>query len=268
MVVYRPSTGQFIEGTAQGQLTTLATLGGSGDTPITAPLNYRLVGGSATITPTPTPTTPTPTPTTPTPTPTTPTPTPTRTPTPTPSPTSPSSTPLVTVSNVQIVTNKKHQMTEVLVSFSGAVNAAEAQDTALYQLVMAGAHGSFTARSAKAIRLRSASYDAADHTVTLVTSKKVTLSKKQIRLEVDGVPPSGIQDSLGRLIDGDRSGQPGSDATAILTRRGATIAGPALVSSASPRGVTPVLIDALLESNALAVATTPSTEVGPVRRRR
>ena len=123
-------------------------------------------------------------------------------------------------------------------------------------------------RSAKAIRLRSASYDAADHTVTLVTSKKVTLSKKQIRLEVDGVPPSGIQDSLGRLIDGDRSGQPGSDATAILTRRGATIAGPALVSSASPRGVTPVLIDALLESNALAVATTPSTEVGPVRRRR
>ena len=42
VVVYRPSTGQFIEGTPSGQMTTLATLGGSGDIPITAPLSYRL----------------------------------------------------------------------------------------------------------------------------------------------------------------------------------------------------------------------------------
>ena len=42
VVVYRPSTGQFIEGTNSGQMTTLATLGGSGDIPITAPLSYRL----------------------------------------------------------------------------------------------------------------------------------------------------------------------------------------------------------------------------------
>ena len=58
------------------------------------------------------------------------------------------------MSNVQVVTNKKHQVTEVLVSFSGAVNAAEAQDTALYQLVMAGKQGSFTAKNAQVIKLK------------------------------------------------------------------------------------------------------------------
>ena len=42
VVVYRPSTGQFIEGSNSGQMTTLATLGGSGDIPITAPLSYRM----------------------------------------------------------------------------------------------------------------------------------------------------------------------------------------------------------------------------------
>ena len=42
MVVYRPSTGQFIEGSSTSGMTTLATLGGSGDVPVTAPLAYRL----------------------------------------------------------------------------------------------------------------------------------------------------------------------------------------------------------------------------------
>ena len=44
--VYRPSTGQFISGTQAGQMTTLATLGQTGDTPVAAPLSYRLPGSS------------------------------------------------------------------------------------------------------------------------------------------------------------------------------------------------------------------------------
>jgi subtilisin-like proprotein convertase family protein len=46
-VVYRPGTGQFIEGSRTGQMTTLATLGQSGDIPLTAPLPYRLPSGSS-----------------------------------------------------------------------------------------------------------------------------------------------------------------------------------------------------------------------------
>ena len=46
-VVYRPTTGQFIEGTQAGQLTTLATLGQTGDIPMTAPLSYRMPNTSS-----------------------------------------------------------------------------------------------------------------------------------------------------------------------------------------------------------------------------
>jgi subtilisin-like proprotein convertase family protein len=42
-VVYRPSTGQFIEGSQVGQMTTLATISQTGAIPMTAPLSYREV---------------------------------------------------------------------------------------------------------------------------------------------------------------------------------------------------------------------------------
>jgi hypothetical protein len=90
------------------------------------------------------------------------------------------------------------------------VNAAEAQSLGEYSLVMAGSHGSFTAQNAKKIKLKAASYNATTDTVTLVPRKPFALTKK-VQLQVDGLPPSGLQDSLGRLIDGDRSGRPGSN---------------------------------------------------------
>ena len=62
-------------------------------------------------------------------------------------------------------------MTEILVTFSGAVNVNEAQGLGEYSLVMAGNHGSFTARNAKKIKLRTASYNAATDTVTLIPRK-------------------------------------------------------------------------------------------------
>jgi hypothetical protein len=108
------------------------------------------------------------------------------------------------MSNVQIVTNKRHLVTEIIVGFSGAVNAAEAQSLGEYSLVMAGSHGSFTAKNAKKIKLKAASYNATTDTATLVPRKPFALTKK-VQLQVDGLPPSGLQDSLGRLIDGDRS---------------------------------------------------------------
>ena len=147
---------------------------------------------------------------------------------------------------------KRHKVTEILVTFSGAVNVNEAQGLGEYSLVMAGNHGSFTARNAKKIKLRTASYNATTDTVTLIPRKAFALTKK-VQLEVDGVPPSGLQDSLGRLIDGDRSGQPGSNAIAILARGGVSL--PAATSASPPSGVTPIVVDALLQLNALADVT-------------
>ncbi len=83
----------------------------------------------------------------------------------------------VTLTQVQPVFNKKHLVSEILVTFSGAVNAPEAQETGIYRLVTPGKHGSFTAKNAGSIKLRSAVYDAASDTVTLTPKKAFSLSK-------------------------------------------------------------------------------------------
>ena len=41
------------------------------------------------------------------------------------------------------------------------------------------------------------------------------------QLVVNGAPPSGLEDSQGRLIDGNGNGQAGSNAVAIITTNGA-----------------------------------------------
>ena len=69
---------------------------------------------------------------------------------------------------------------------------------------------------------------AANDQVTLIPKQAFALTKP-VQLQVDGLPPSGLEDSFGRLIDGDHSGQPGSNAVALLNRKGATIS--AVVSS-------------------------------------
>jgi hypothetical protein len=161
----------------------------------------------------------------------------------------------VTVSNIQLVTNKRHQVTEILISFSGAVNAAEAQDLGEYSLVMAGKRGSFTAKNARHIKLKAASYDAANDTVTLIPRKAFALTKK-VQLEVDGVPPSGVQDSLGRLIDGAHTGHAGSNAVAILSRGGVSMTALAVVGPAGgANSLSAITVDALLELDALANVT-------------
>ena len=179
-----------------------------------SPATFQVVGTS---TPTPTPA-PTPTPT-PTPTP-APTPTPTPTPAPTPSPTSPP--PLVTMIGVQEVLNKKHQVTKVVVTFSGPVNASEADETSIYRLATLGKRGSFTAKNAGIIRIKKAVYASAGDTVTLTPKTPFSLAKS-VQLMISGSGSSGLQDADGRLIDGADNGQAGSNAVAVLTKRTVTI---------------------------------------------
>jgi len=158
------------------------------------------------------------------------------------------------VSTVQVVKNKKHQVTEILIGFSGALNAAEAQELGIYRLTTAGTHGSFTAKNAQIIKLKSAIYDAANDTVALFPKKPFALTKK-VQLQVDGVPPSGLEDSFGRLIDGADNGQAGSNADVILSKGGVSLTALALGSTGVPKSVNAARVDALLESDALAGVT-------------
>ena len=101
-------------------------------------------------------------------------------------------TPLVTVVDVQAIF-KKHKVFQILVTFSGPVDAAEAQKTRIYRLATAGKKGSFTAKNAKAIPLKSAAFSAASNTVTLTPTKPFKLSKP-VQLQVQGRSPSGLED--------------------------------------------------------------------------
>ena len=126
---------------------------------------------------------------------------------------------MVTLTSVTEVKNKKRQITEIILAFSGGLNATEAANIAEYHLVEAGRNGSFTAKNAKPIKLVSAVYNSTNDTVTLTPKKKFVLSKKA-QLVVNGEPPSGLEDSESRLIDGNHDGQAGGNAVAVLTIQG------------------------------------------------
>jgi hypothetical protein len=118
------------------------------------------------------------------------------------------------------VKNKKHQVTEIIIGFSGGLNASEAASLGTYQLTTAGKKGSFTVKSATPVRLSSAAYVDAAHQVTLKPRKPFALTKP-VQLVVHGQPPGGLQDSSGGFIDGGNDGQGGDDGKFVLTRKGA-----------------------------------------------
>ncbi len=76
-------------------------------------------------------------------------------------------------------------VTQITVDFSGAVNMAEADSVATYRLVLPGKRGSFMAKNAKAIGLRSAVFNAANNEVTLTPKKPFALTKP-VQLTVNG----------------------------------------------------------------------------------
>ena len=103
-----------------------------------------------------------------------------------------STAPLVTMDRIQLIRNRRHHVTEVLIGFSGALNPAQAVSMAQYELVRAGRHHSFTGRGTRLIKLWSAVYDAANNTVAL-TPKRPFAIGKPVELVVNGGPPSGLE---------------------------------------------------------------------------
>jgi hypothetical protein len=166
----------------------------------------------------------------------------------------------VTVNGVRFAQNKKHQVTGITVSFDGAVNAAEAANTAIYQLTMAGTKGSFDARNAKRLPLSAAAYDDALHQVVLKPRKAFALTKP-VELLIQGKPPGGLQDTTGRFIDGDGDGSGADDGAFVLNRKGA--AREDIAVSSSPGSRTIRAVSAAVTSNAavlMGITTPPEAQ--------
>jgi len=147
--------------------------------------------------------------------------------------------PLVRLTNVQDVMSK-NKVTEVILTFSGPLSAAEADNTGIYRLATPGTHGSYTAKNAGVIRLRQAAYSSAKDKVTLTPQSPFAL-KKPVELVVNETPPFGLQDTLGRFLDG------GKNAVAILGNGGVTIEALVVRTAAARPALAPSAVDAVLE---------------------
>src|SRR5262249_55294805 len=146
--------------------------------------------------------------------------------------------------------NKKGRVTQILVTLSGAVDAGAAQERGTYRLVAPGKRGSYIARNAKFKKLKSAVYNAADHTVTLVPRKPFALTRP-VQLQVNAVTPSGLEDTNGRLIDGDRNGSAGGNTVAMIAKPGVTLNTLAIGDSGGQKATDPTLVDALIARDEL-----------------
>jgi len=131
--------------------------------------------------------------------------------------------PLVSVQNVTLATNKKHMVTQIDVTFSGQVNATGADETGIYHLSYPDRKGSYTARNAVVVKLHSAKYSTATDSVTLTPRKPFALKAQAAQLQIDGTSPSGLQDMVGRYLDGADNGQAGSDAVISISKNGVNI---------------------------------------------
>jgi hypothetical protein len=85
-----------------------------------------------------------------------------------------------------------------------------------------------------------------------LTPKKPFALTKPVRLPVNGLAPSGLQGSDGRLIDGDHDGTAGGNAIAIVGKKGATVDVVERVRTHSQSTTTTAVIDALFERGELA----------------
>ncbi len=130
--------------------------------------------------------------------------------------------PLVTLLSVDPVI-KRHKVTKLVLTFSGGLADGVAQEKGLYRLVGAGSQGSFTAKNAMNIKLSRSQFSALSPDTVTLTPKTAFPLSRQVELVINGNPPSGLQDSEGRFIDGDQDGQQGGSAIATISQNGVTI---------------------------------------------
>ncbi len=166
----------------------------------------------------------------------------------------------VSVTSVQDTLNKRHQVTAIKVEFSGPIDAAEASNTGFYRLTMAGRKGSFDAKNAQTIQLKSAVYDDNFDEVVLTPKKPFALSKP-VQLTVNGQAGSGLKDAQGRLIDGDPESATGGNAVIVLSHKGLTLNGiPVATIATKPAAAAPTMRSAPSPANNMMDMDGPSIE--------
>jgi uncharacterized repeat protein (TIGR01451 family) len=104
-----------------------------------------------------------------------------------------------------------HQPTTLVLTFDEPLDPQGAQNVDNYRIVQLG-------QDPRPIRFISAVYDAALSTVTLRPSRRLNFHRR-FRLTVSGSGRGGLSDTLGRLLDGQQTGDPGSDFVTIVTER-------------------------------------------------
>jgi virginiamycin B lyase len=112
-----------------------------------------------------------------------------------------------TIVSVQLVGSHRRAMAIVL-TFDEPLDPARAQNLANFQLVALKGRGAV-------IRIKSARYDPAARAVTLKPVHRLD-PHRRYRLTIKGTGPGGISDTSGNLLDGQKTGNPGSDFTTIL----------------------------------------------------
>ena len=131
---------------------------------------------------------------------------------------SPAPVEVLNISIQAVRLGKSKKRTQVIVlQFSGALNAGDAQSIGDYSIVTIP---STKKHKSTVVALSQATYNAAINTVRLLTRKPLVLNPP-LKLTING---AGLLDSLGRPLDGNRDGQPGGNCVATLSKSGATIA--------------------------------------------
>ena len=101
--------------------------------------------------------------------------------------------------------------TRLVIAFDTPLDAASAENVSSYAVTPVTIAG-----RSRPIKIVSASYDPATMTVTLRPRTRLVL-RRIYRLVVSGTGIDAIRDSAGLALDGQATGQPGSDYTSIIT---------------------------------------------------
>jgi hypothetical protein len=108
---------------------------------------------------------------------------------------------------VSIQRDGYHAMpTRLVIDFNDALDPTSAQDPHNYRI---------TGPGKKVIRVVAASYNQANHTVTLDPARRLDLHKRYT-LTVFGTGPGGVKDASGQRLDGTNSGLPGSNYSVMV----------------------------------------------------
>jgi cyclophilin family peptidyl-prolyl cis-trans isomerase len=130
---------------------------------------------------------------------------------------------VVNVQSVSLGTNKRGQVTQLDVDFSGPLNSTLAERSNIYRLGYPNRAGVVRAGNSSAVRVRSARYNMATDSVMLALNKPLALASRALDLVIDGQSPSGLQDVVGRYLDGADNGQTGTNAVVSISKGGVSI---------------------------------------------